>query len=279
MDRPPIHVRCFEEGYSLVARSFKNRFELSIGLDEAKRRFINRIYNQVWLEYFLSLGENERYHVHRAIMTSLGERLEFHLSLAEQIGDDFLRNLEALEAFFRSSLPFQQKALDQIIRSLIQQSEVDLGIEWKERHFYRTGASLLDESLVNDPLRWLRIADLPTVLTPFEKGLDHFLHASLDRKLLADVITDMYEALEALAKAVTGRNTKDLSANQEVFVCTLRASDEYKVLLRQYIAYANRFRHAVGEGEQKPKLTLREVESFVYLTGVFIRLAMPTEDT
>jgi hypothetical protein len=262
-----------------VTHSFRDRFELSIGLDEAKQRFINRLYNQVWLHYFLNLSENERYHVRREILTSLGKKLEFHLSLTEQIGNDFLRNLQALETFFRSISPFQQKALDQIIRSLIQQAEIDLGVEWKEGHFYRTGASLLDTNLVNDPLRWLHTANFPTVHAPFTKGLEHLLHASLDHKRLPDVITDMYEALEALAKAITGRNTKDLSANQEVFISTLRASDEYKVLLRKYIAYANRFRHAVGEGQQKPKLTFREVESFVYLTGVFIRLAMPTENT
>jgi hypothetical protein len=47
-----------------VTRSFKERFELSIGLDEAKQRFINRIHNQVWLNYFFSLSENETLSLH-----------------------------------------------------------------------------------------------------------------------------------------------------------------------------------------------------------------------
>jgi hypothetical protein len=85
----------------------------------------------------------------------------------------------------------------------------------------------------------------------------------------------MYEALEALAKIVTGRPDKDLSANRELFIKKVKASDEYKQLLKDYIDYANKFRHAVKEGESRPKLTEKEAESFIYLTGLFIRLAIP----
>ena len=82
--------------------------------------------------------------------------------------------------------------------------------------------------------------------------------------------------LEALAKTVTGRPDKDLSANREMFLAKVKASDEYKQLLKDYIDYANRFRHAEREGQRRPELSRKEVESFVYLTGVFIRLAMPS---
>ena len=85
----------------------------------------------------------------------------------------------------------------------------------------------------------------------------------------------MYEALEALAKIETGRD-RDLSANSELFIKALRASDQFKTLLKDYIAYANQFRHAVNNRESKPILTTAEVEAFIYLTGVFIRLAMRT---
>ena len=84
------------------------------------------------------------------------------------------------------------------------------------------------------------------------------------------------EALEALAKIVTSRPDKDLSANRELFLSKVNASDEYKQLLKGYIDYANRFRHAAREGQRRPELSPKEVESFVYLTGVFIRLAMPS---
>jgi hypothetical protein len=55
----------------------------------------------------------------------------------------------------------------------------------------------------------------------------------------------------------------------------VNASADYKVLLKDYIDYANKFRHAAKEGTPKPALSPKEVESFIYLTGIFIRLAMP----
>ena len=81
--------------------------------------------------------------------------------------------------------------------------------------------------------------------------------------------------MEALAKIVTGRPKKDLSANRESFLKQVNASEAYKTILKDYIKYANEFRHAAEEGKQKPVPSRREVESFLYLTGLFIRMAMP----
>src|SRR5882724_8038685 len=103
----------------------------------------------------------------------------------------------------------KQKDLGNLIQRLLDASEVDLGIRWENGRFIRSGAALLDEGLVNNPLRWLRSSGYEAVRTPFEKGLSHFLHASKRPELLTDVVTDMYESLEALAKIVTGRPDKD----------------------------------------------------------------------
>ena len=83
----------------------------------------------------------------------------------------------------------------------------------------------------------------------------------------------MYEALEALGKIVTNRD-KDLSANAELFLKKLGVSEAYKKLLKEYISYANKFRHAADTSVPKPNLSTAEVESFIYLTGVFVRLAI-----
>jgi hypothetical protein len=77
-----------------------------------------------------------------------------------------------------------------------------------------------------------------------------------------------------LSKLVTGREGKDLSRNAELFVRSINASEHYKQILKDYISYANEFRHAAKLGGVRPNLSLREVESFVYLTGLFIRLAI-----
>jgi hypothetical protein len=51
-------------------------------------------------------------------------------------------------------------------------------------------------------------------------------------------------------------------------------SEEYKPILKAYIAYANEFRHEAEKGQKKAIPPRQEVESFIYLTGLFVRLAM-----
>jgi hypothetical protein len=62
---------------------------------------------------------------------------------------------------------------------------------------------------------------------------------------LAEVITNAYEALEARAKIVVASG-KDLSAIQELFIKKVNASEEYKRVLKDYVEYAGRFRHAAS---------------------------------
>ena len=84
----------------------------------------------------------------------------------------------------------------------------------------------------------------------------------------------MYEALEALAKIVC-KNEKDLSANREAFISNLGLADPYKRMLKEYIGYANDFgRHAGPEGKPKPIPSRKEVEAFIYLSGLFIRVSV-----
>ncbi len=68
---------------------------------------------------------------------------------------------------------------------------------------------------------------------------------------------------------------KELSANQELFIKEVKASDGYKKILKEYVSYGCDFRHAVEAGEKRPQISHKEAESFIYLTGLFISLAMP----
>jgi hypothetical protein len=251
---------------------FHERFDINVGLEDAQRRFANRVYNELFVGFVYaqeSLASLEMLGI--AISTELGEPYPGFRSSHKIVGTDFLRSLRAIEAVY-SAVP--SRRVSEIAARLLAQSEVDLGIEWREGKFYRKGAALLDQKLVNDVLHWLRGAGYESVFKPFEKGLGHLLEAPIKKEHLSDVITDMYEAVEALAKIVTGRN-KDLSGNAELFMSKVKASEAYKVLLKDYVEYANKFRHAEAEGKPKPVVFEREVESFVYMTGIFIRLAMP----
>lgn len=253
---------------------FIERFNIDIGQEEAKRRFVNRAYNRVFSNFFYGISESIRYQIHREIVSALGDKYSYHKNLSDHVGDDFYRNLLALETFFKSASGYDRSGVDKLIKQLLEESEIDLGVSWENGRFIKSGAKLLDDKLVNDNLDWLRDKRYSSVLAPFEKGLDHFLHSDKRPELLADVVTDMYEALEALSKIITDRPNKDLSANRELFISNIKASNEYKKILAEYINYANKFRHASEEGKNKPAISQREAESFIYLTGVFIRLAV-----
>ena len=111
--------------------------------------------------------------------------------------------------------------LDSDIVEIIHLSEVDLGISWQRGVFLKKGAEILDEKLVNESLRWLANARYKNVLVPFQKGLSHLLEGTKDSQRFGDTVTDMYEALEAMAKIVTGKSTDELSALREQFISKL----------------------------------------------------------
>lgn len=258
-----------------MSRDFYHRFDLNIDLDEAQRRFVNRA-NNVILEAFL----NEHFpydldKIRRRIVTALGERFHPYKPIDGYIGDDFIKCLTSIESVAGPIYARNYgEEFDRVVNSLLLQSEVDLGIRWEKGKFLRLGAKLLDDELVNKSLRWLDDKKYETVLAPFSKGLEHFVQSPKRPELLTDVITDMYEAVEGLGKIITGRQDKDLCANRELFLKQVKASDTYKVLLKGYIEYANNFRHALKEEEKRPSLSVAEVESFIYLTGIFIRLGI-----
>jgi hypothetical protein len=223
----------------MVAK-FHERFEIEISLEDARRRFVNRAHRLVFYEFWMHLGDPYRQQSLGAVAFEFGD--ELRADLRQLVGSDFLRNVQALNALYQFISDIdKQKNLENLIHRLLDASEVDLGVRWENGHFIKSGAALLDEGLVNDPLRWLKSSGYETVRTPFEKGLTHFLYATKRPEVLADVVTDMYESLEALAKIFTGRPDKDLSANWEMFLAKVKASDEYKHLLKDYIDYANSF--------------------------------------
>ncbi len=249
---------------------FEERFGLVVGVDEARERFVNRAHYVIFTKFVLT-DQHSRYV--DAVTFGLGRPVQFDASLREIVGRDFHDNLKAIEYVRRAAN--NKAALDQIVAQILRESEVDLGVRWEDGVFVKAGAPLLDDKLVRDVLGWAREKEYEIVLAPFEKGLRHFLESTKRPEVLSDVVTDMYEALEAVAKIVTERND-DLSSNRERFIKAVRAPDAYKKILKEYIDYGCEFRHAADAAGQKPALSPEEVESFIYLTGVFVRFAMRT---
>ena len=264
---------------------FYQRFNIQFNVDDMHGRFIKRALNMIEgafpsLEYLLIDRDKPRY-VRRALInvaTKLGVEYKWNKLFSGYAGTDFYSCLLALETLYQTYVnqdEFKEYAeeVDYSIQYAISLSETDIGIEWRDGAFWPSGAKLLDEVLVNENLKWLADKGYHNVLVPFEKGLRHFLEAQQKPERLGDTVTDIYEAVEALAKVVTGRD-KDLSGNAELFISKLELSDYYRKMLRDYIDYANDYRHAAKPSEKKKPLIRNEVEAFVYTSGLFIRLAV-----
>lgn len=130
---------------------FHQRFNIKVGLDEAQARFINRAYNEIFttlLEQLLDLrGSRSLQEVRRGVCTILGVKYDENSSLVSHIGDDFHRNLHAIEAMYRQPV-VRGFGFNEIVRKILDESEIDLGIRWADGRFLPAGAPLLDEKLV-----------------------------------------------------------------------------------------------------------------------------------
>ncbi len=252
------------------------RFGIELGVEEGKRRFVNRVLNflleSAKKEAGFRDGMSGEIELERSLCSKLGERYAGRGCLENKIGADFVKCLQALEALYE--YPQWKIFTERGIQSILADTEVDIGIRWGNGQFLPAGAPVLDSALVNDPLNLLNIPEYKGVSEAFRKGLAHFLHSTKNPSLLTDVLTDMHEALEAIAKLVC-QNEKELSANREAFISSLGLADPYKRMLKEYIEYANKFgRHAGPQGMSKPVPSRKEVEAFMYLTGLFIRVAV-----
>jgi len=201
----------------------------------------------------------------------------------EIVNGDFFRSLQAVEGLYKGIGAMGIGGHDYIqdlndaVTDTLAESEVDIGVSWQEGYFKKKGAKLLDKELVNEPLHWLADPRYENVLVPFQKGLSHLLEGTNDPQRFGDAVTDMYEALEAMAKIITAKPSKDLSSLREEFISSLGLPPFYKGMLKEYIDYACDFRHAVKTGKKRTWPLENEAEGFVYLTGLVIRLAIQAE--
>ncbi len=265
---------------------FHLRFNIDVPIEETQKRFVNRIGNSVYqvVERMRITGRVDLSPIMLVVRTFLGEGGLYYINYTsefidawnELVAGQFVRCLQAIEGLYiglRNNQGFRNE-LGQGVTLALSLSEFDLGVSWQDGIFIRKGARNLDDALVNEPLHWLSGPKYQNVLSPFKKGLTHLLTGDKNPERLGDAVTDMYEAMEALAGIVTGRPSNDLASNRELFISKLDLPDPYKVMLKEYIDYGCQFRHALKEVKPRRWPSIRETEAFVYLTGLFIRLAI-----
>ena len=130
--------------------------------------------------------------------------------------------------------------------------------------FYPNGARELDKGLIEEPLNWL--TDFPNERADYLKALTAYTGKRLD-----EVIMNCYLAVEGIARQILG-NKKVLDNNREELIKKIGLSQEWKALLSNFINYANEFkRHA---SEKRHDLNPVEVEGFLYMSGVMLRMAI-----
>ncbi len=262
-----------------MSQHFHQSFGIQVGIDEAKHCFVNRAHNLIIFD-ILKKDEEEYGFDHasdleRNVCDKLGKGWRGRGCMSTILGEDFLLHIRALEALYKH--PNSPKKVGTAARQFLKDSEVDLGIRWRRGQFRTSGSALLDKKTVNDVLMILDNPAHAGAAQVFHKGLDHFLHSTKKHELLSDVVNRMYESLEATAKVICD-NDKDLTGNAESFVSKVKLPDPYKRLLKEYMKYANDLhRHEAEKGKPKAPPSHREVEGFMYLTGIFIRLALSRE--
>lgn len=263
-------------------RLFSERFNIQVGLEEAKARFVNRVLNAIDSEFGGLAREHPYPYRYRQEMEHVASALGMEASGASPLnyctGNDFARLLAALEAFYEALGKYkrldhwERTNLDNVIQLALSVSEVELGVVWNDGKFWPSGAGILHEKLVSEPLKWLANPKYEGVLEPFQKGLRHYKEASNDPTKLKDAVIQMYEALEALARIVNNNNA-NLKANAERFVNNLKLSPSYAEMLKQWCEYIHSYRHAVKIGEKRIPPKHSEAEASIYITGLFVRLA------
>ena len=254
---------------------FHKRFGIPISIEEARKRFVARVSNDIFDNWRSGFTQYQYVAKLKNVLTILGKKYEYpNNSIYYYVStENFEEVLRAVEAIYRIRTRETQKIYDEYLTEIINQPEADIGIVWKDGRFFPTGAESLDNELLNDPLKWLRDRGYSTVTDPFEKARHHFLEAESQPKVLSDVITDAYEALEALTKIVLDNN-QDLSKNREKFVSKIKGKEFHKKILKEYVDYGCKYRHAADPKAPRPQPTIAEAEFFLYFTGTFLRLAM-----
>ena len=254
---------------------FHERFGIEVDIEEARQKFINRVCNDIFDNWRDGLSQYQYVGKLKNVLSILGKRYgQDHNSIYYYIDtENFEEVLRAVEAIYKLKTRETQKVYDEYLSVIIAESEIDIGILWKGGQFIPEKIELLDNKLVNDPLKWLRDKGYSTVTTPFQNALSHFLKSEFHPEGLPSVIAEAYKSLEALAKIVL-KNRKHLRNNQEQFISNIKGTKFHAKMLRDYIDYGCAYRHAEDTEEPLPEPSKSDVEFFLYYTGMFLRLAM-----
>ncbi len=185
--------------------------------------------------------------------------------------DDFLDTLKVLILLYdwlRKNRHNLLNIADRLITEAIETSQVDIGIKWSDGMFYKSGAPILDEVLIDNILGVLNNENGKRILASFQKGLKEFMEANKDNHKLKNAVLDMQLVLDEASKIL-------LNEKNAGFSNLLKDKNWDNIIKNKY--YQKIFFQLNEFGDKLAKhnfteLDKNEVEIFIYLTGLFLRL-------
>jgi hypothetical protein len=272
-----------------VRKRFNEIFGLEDGVEEGKRRFVERVnhvifhdidtehcdefgYRNLFDLVCFELGVNAHDFPQRRQHSLLDDDTYSPAPIRTLTTNDFDKTLLVLCTLYLyiqygSDAEKGQQWLSKRIGLALSRCSCDIGIRWKEGFFYPSGAEELDKPLIEETLTWLK--DYPNESKDYRTALQRYL----EEKSLGDVIKNCYSAVEGVARKVLG-NEKTLDNNKDELLAKIGLSDGWKPLLASYIKYAHDYRHASPE---RHDITKPEAEAYLYMTGLIIRLIIESK--
>src|SRR2546422_4671678 len=105
---------------------FHERFDINVGVEEARRRFRNRVKNLIYQSFLHDMFgyDTDCKNVIRHVVSKLGDEYNYSIPLEKHIGDDFFKNLQAVEAMHSVIATPYKISLVKLVRSEEHTSEL-----------------------------------------------------------------------------------------------------------------------------------------------------------
>ena len=256
-------------------KKFDKLFGLSASIEEEKLHFINRIENSLF-NIIIKEPDNINYkNLFEEVCYDLGENageLMYNRLLRRIIvpnfktlsNKDFVKTLRIIVAIYGRGNAETKQYVSSCVIDVLERSNLNLGVKWADGIFYPSGDKFLDDELIDISLSLLD--NYPDEKTNLKIALDYYYSKNLN-----GVVHNCYIAIEGLSRQFLD-NKKTLDRNKQALLGLLQFSKHFDEIFANYLKYAHEYgRHA---GENRHDLKPEEVEAFLYLTCLMIRVTI-----
>ncbi len=257
-----------------MLKDIYQRLGLETDLNKEKTKFYRRINMSVKL-VIDPFHNSENYETYEEIK----DELKFKLGEMEMVYiDDYFTKIRTFEEYlmvyeiFLNILnKFSSSSYEEFkkrIKEAINESAIDLGIVFENDKFMLKGAEELDKKLILETLDWIN--DYPNTRELFDGALKEYLLGDY-----ADAITKCYSSIENLAQTFLNSD-KSLDNLVQDLLRELNLPQQWKSILNNYCDYAHKFSSRHGNAGNKEPVKFKDVEAYIYFTGILIRLIIQT---